>query len=89
MRCHCEITGNALPNNTRRKITRSLFARSTANSVVGEKTTNPAMMTDQGLVRYGTPEDIANAVAYLASDAARWVSGQVLSVDGGLCLYAY
>ena len=53
------------------------------------RVTDPAMMTDEGLIRYGTPQDIAEAVAYLSSDAARWVSGQVLCVDGGTCLYAY
>ena len=34
--------------------------------------------------RLGAPEDIAAAVAYLASDDAAYVTGQVLSVDGGL-----
>ena len=34
--------------------------------------------------RLGDPTDIANAVAYLASDAAAFVNGQLLSVDGGL-----
>lgn len=33
--------------------------------------------------RVGTPADIGGAVAYLASDAAEWVTGQVLYVDGG------
>ena len=33
--------------------------------------------------RMGTPEDIANAVCYLASDEADYVTGQVLAVDGG------
>jgi pteridine reductase len=32
----------------------------------------------------GAPRDVAEAVLYLASDAARFVTGQVLSVDGGL-----
>ncbi|HUF10398.1 MAG TPA: SDR family oxidoreductase [Rhodothermales bacterium] len=34
----------------------------------------------------GEPGDVANAYAFLASDAARYVSGAVLSVDGGLVL---
>ena len=33
--------------------------------------------------RLGTPEDIANAVLFLASEEAGWISGQILSVDGG------
>ena len=33
--------------------------------------------------RLGQPQDIANAVMFLASDAAGWISGQIISVDGG------
>jgi meso-butanediol dehydrogenase / (S,S)-butanediol dehydrogenase / diacetyl reductase len=36
------------------------------------------------LGRVGEPEDVANAAAFLASDEASWVSGDVLRVDGGL-----
>lgn len=35
------------------------------------------------LRRLGRPEDIARAAAFLASDHARWITGQVLRVDGG------
>ena len=35
------------------------------------------------LRRLGTPDDIAHAVLFFASDFAAWITGQVLSVDGG------
>ncbi len=35
------------------------------------------------LKRLGAPEDIAHAVLFFASDQAGWITGQVLSVDGG------
>jgi 3-oxoacyl-[acyl-carrier protein] reductase len=38
------------------------------------------------LARKGTPEDVAEAVAFLASDAAAYITGQVLNVDGGLVM---
>jgi NAD(P)-dependent dehydrogenase (short-subunit alcohol dehydrogenase family) len=37
----------------------------------------------QALQRMAQPDDIAGAVAFLASDAARWVNGDTLRVDGG------
>ena len=45
-----------------------------------------SMAAKAPLGRMGEPDDIANAYAWLASDAARFVSGAVLSVDGGLVL---
>lgn len=35
------------------------------------------------LGRCGTPEDIANLVVYLCSDAARYITGEIIKVDGG------
>jgi 3-oxoacyl-[acyl-carrier protein] reductase len=36
--------------------------------------------------RKGTPEDVAEAVAFFASDAAAYITGQVLNVDGGMVM---
>ncbi len=36
--------------------------------------------------RYGTPEEVANVVCMLASDACSYITGQVLVIDGGLSL---
>ena len=36
------------------------------------------------LKRGGTPEDVANAVLFLASDLSSYITGQVISVDGGM-----
>lgn len=41
------------------------------------------LMERVALRRPGTAEDIANAVLFLASEQASWISGQTLSVDGG------
>lgn len=38
------------------------------------------------LARMGQPEDVAKAVAFLASDSAAYITGQVLQVDGGMVM---
>ncbi len=43
-----------------------------------------AVLAQVPLKRMGTPEDIAETVAFLASDKASYITGQVISVDGGL-----
>ncbi len=42
-----------------------------------------AVLTAVPMGRVGRPEDVAGAVLYLVSDAAAYVTGQVLGVDGG------
>ncbi|GAA5266041.1 3-oxoacyl-[acyl-carrier protein] reductase [Acidiphilium sp. MT5] len=41
------------------------------------------IMKDTPLGRLGTPEEIAEIVGFLASDAARWITGQVITASGG------
>ena len=44
------------------------------------------MLTDIPLGRMGEPEDVANAVLFLASDQASYITGQVVNVDGGMVM---
>lgn len=46
----------------------------------------PQLAEETPLRRLGVPEDIAHAVAYLADEKASFVTGQVLTVDGGFIL---
>jgi 3-oxoacyl-[acyl-carrier protein] reductase len=43
-----------------------------------------AMLKQIPLARFGTAEDVANAIAFLVSDEAAYITGQVLVVDGGM-----
>jgi 3-oxoacyl-[acyl-carrier protein] reductase len=37
--------------------------------------------------RLGTPADIANGVLFFAAEESSWVTGQVLSIDGGTSIF--
>ncbi|MBI3744068.1 MAG: SDR family oxidoreductase, partial [Chloroflexi bacterium] len=75
------ITVNAVgPGHTRTGMTKPTFAEhATREREWAEKTP---------LGRIAEPEDIANAVAFLASDEASYVTGQSIYVEGGRCLWA-
>ena len=45
-----------------------------------------AVISQIPLKRVGQPKDIAEAVAFLASDKASYITGQVISVDGGMAI---
>lgn len=44
------------------------------------------MLTQIPLAKLGKPEDIADVVSFLASDASRYMTGQVLHIDGGMVM---
>jgi 2-hydroxycyclohexanecarboxyl-CoA dehydrogenase len=57
---------------------------------VATRVTDADMMDDQkaSLLRYGNPGEIADAVAFLSAVESKFISGQVLPVDGGWVAHA-
>jgi NAD(P)-dependent dehydrogenase (short-subunit alcohol dehydrogenase family) len=53
------------------------------SSFTGTEAGRAAILGMQALQRIGQPEDIADVVAFLASDNARWITGTTIHVDGG------
>jgi enoyl-[acyl-carrier protein] reductase III len=65
------------------------FVNTDSAHVFGEKVyrlLERNIVTYTPLQRVGTPDDIANVVAFLCSEDAAWICGQTLTVDGGLSL---
>ncbi|MFQ5879543.1 MAG: SDR family oxidoreductase, partial [Dehalococcoidia bacterium] len=69
--------------------TETLLFQSLGESELGQRIVEGmrrAVPLARPLGRIGQPQDIANAVAFLASDEAEWITGQTLSVSGGLTM---
>jgi 3-oxoacyl-[acyl-carrier protein] reductase len=69
--------------NVRANVVAPGYVKTQLTDVLPEEAT-AAMLTNTPLARLGEPEDIAGAVRFLCSDAASFITGEVLLVDGGL-----
>ncbi len=71
------------PRNVRANAVAPGYITTALTEVLPEQA-QQAILQNTPLERMGTPEDVAAAVRYLSSDAASFVTGEVLLVDGGL-----
>lgn len=61
------------------------FIETDMTAVLSEEN-RTAMLSTIPLARAGRPEDVAEAIAFLAGDGAAYITGQVLRVDGGMAM---
>ncbi|MDN5278623.1 MAG: 3-oxoacyl-[acyl-carrier protein] reductase [Clostridiales bacterium] len=61
------------------------FIQSEMTAVLPEKVTEQ-MLAQIPMNTFGSPRDVANAVSFLASNKASYITGQVLTVDGGMVM---
>ena len=73
------------PRNVRANCIAPGFIRTPMTDILPEKTIQE-MLNATPLARLGEPEDIANTVLFLASDESSFISGETISVGGGLML---
>lgn len=81
--------GKALAAELAPKIRVNIVAPSLTNTPLAERLLNSdakiqASAERHPLKKIGTPDDIAATALFLLSDASKWITGQVLHVDGGL-----
>ncbi len=62
------------------------FIQSEMTDVLSDKV-KEQMLSQIPLGTFGSPRDVANLVSFLASDRAAYITGQVITVDGGMVMY--
>ena len=55
-----------------------------ASGLIDNKDALAQIMTAYPLGRYGTSEEVAKLILYLASDESAWMTGSVIPIDGGM-----
>jgi 3-oxoacyl-[acyl-carrier protein] reductase len=73
------------PRGVRANVVAPGYIATDMTAAMGDKA-QEAMQGQIPLGRIGSPEDIASAVAFLSSDESAYITGQVISVDGGLAM---
>ncbi|MET0269423.1 MAG: SDR family oxidoreductase [Sphingomonas sp.] len=81
IRCNCVVPG-AIDTD----LMRNYMKRLAAEQGVDESVVRARIEAPLPLRTFSTPEDVANLALFLASDAARTITGQSINVDGGLVM---
>ena len=80
IRCNCVCPGVTIPDSTEQVGDNSMWVNVESMMTQAQLDTIAKTLP---LRRFGRPDDLASAVAFLSSDAAGYITGQVLSVSGG------
>ncbi len=72
------------PGLVESKMGSQLIREVAAMGLAGDEAGADALLAAMHPLGYGLPDDVSSAVCYLASDAARWITGSELVLDGGL-----
>ena len=80
IRCNCICPGTVHTPSLEERIVANAAQAGSVEAARG------AFIARQPMGRLGTPEEIAALAVYLASDAAQFVTGQAVVIDGGLTL---
>lgn len=57
--------------------------------LLADKTFLKSVLNRTPMKRYGTPDEVANTILFLASDASSFITGQCIAVDGGFSVYGF
>ena len=79
------MTVRAVARRAGRRRQVPVLDRITSSGDTGQKIV-AALIRSVPMKRIGAPREVANAVAFLASDAANYITGQAISVSGGLTM---